>query len=186
MHANAAFFRTSFIDHYLNPRNPYPVFTAMYQAGITPIAPDDEAKLGKRGSFIFAGPTAMSNDASSSGICGSDRQVCNSAAFSFQLGGSTSSVTVDFAPRIDVTVTDTSALVFDFGGGVPVHFQTHGTVIPVLRPDMLFRKITVADQFMEEMLASMPGQGSPLTVTVHLALDGVCPANHASGMKSIR
>ena len=177
MAPNAIFFKTSFIQNYLNPRNPYPVFTAMYQAGVAPESKTDEANLGKRGPFVFAAPTTMLNDASNLGICGGNPSICNSATFAFQLGGSTSTVKVDFAPKMSISVTNSSALAFDFGAGVPIHFQNPGAVIPVLRPDMLLTRIAIADQYLDEVLTSVPGQGTPLTVTLHLALNGACPAS---------
>ena len=184
MAPRAKAFRDGFVRGYLTPQNPYPVFTAMYQARIAPISSGDEQQLGKRGPFLFASPSTMFNDGSAAGIC-APGPVCNSASFSVQLGGSTSIVKVDFAPRIDVTVSEGSALTFDFGAGIPLHIQNPGSSgLPLLRPDMFYRKVSIADTYMDEVVSNPgTGNGDALQITAHLDFTDACPAPAANDKK---
>ena len=173
-------FRKAFVDGYLTPRNPYPVFTAMLQAGISPVVADDERKLGRRGPFTFLDPNTIVNDVSRSGVCAAGA-VCNSASFATELGASTSNVTVDFAPRIQVSLSNGAALTFNFGDnaqGVPIHIMnTGGTPIPLLRPNMYFNRIAIADTYLDEVISNPgTGQNDALQITAHLDLTGNCPA----------
>jgi hypothetical protein len=173
MNARAQSFRSAFVNGYLTPRAPYPVFAAMYQAGISPISHTDELTLGRRGPFSFTNGSTLLNDATSTGICNSSA-VCDTAAFLVTLGGSTSTINVDFASRIQVTVSAQPALKFDFGGGIPIHIpNTSGSGLPILRKDMFYRSISISGTTMEQIISSP--DSPPLQITVDLALVGDCP-----------
>jgi hypothetical protein len=176
MSANAVAFRRDFVDAYLKPQAPYPIFTAMYHANIAPESKDDEMRLGRRGPFIFMGPSQVVNSAPPSACDPAASPLCTKPIFPFELGGKMSRVQVDLLPTVQVSVSDGTALVFDFGEGIPIHFlDPAGTGLPGLRKDMTFRKISISDRFLEDVLFN-PGSsgGTALTLIIRLDLQGNC------------
>jgi hypothetical protein len=154
------------------------MFEAMTQAKMEPTSLDDEKKIGARGPFVFSSSTVLTNDASRLGIC-APGPICDSGDFPVSLAGSNYTVRADLPPIINVQVTDGTALVFDFGAGIPFHVANPGsTPVPVLRENMNFKSISLSDSMLQEVVASpATANDGALTVTINLDLTGGCNAS---------
>jgi hypothetical protein len=184
MQGRVSDYRKQFVQNYLQRQKPYGMFEAMTQAMMEPVSLVDEKKMGARGPFVFSSPTVLTNDASHLGIC-TPGPICNSGEFPVSLAGGNYTVRADLPPVINVNVTNDTALVFDFGAGVPFHVTNPGsTPIPILRPDMSLKSVALSQSMMQEVVTS-PATASDgaLAITVNLDLTGSCSAAENSHQK---
>src|ERR1700684_2897919 len=98
-------FRDEFENNYLNPRRSIPLFSMMYQSGVTPINVADEARIGKTGS----GKARVGIFSSDSVTITSDALQANGVAFEVLFQNKLSKLVVDYPASVSAQiVTDAS------------------------------------------------------------------------------
>lgn len=171
MKATVTQFRDQFEKDYLAPRQPFPLFSMMYRAGIHPLDIDDEIRIGK-GSDGKARTAIFSSDGSAMTSNGVDAK---GVTFQMLLQGKVSNVLVDCPGHLSARVTtesigsENNRLQFSFDQPLKFHVDPASLGLPV-PGDLYLRSISLSDTALDYQFSTSPASAAATAFELNLDL----------------
>jgi hypothetical protein len=166
MRSTVTRFRDEFEKDYRAKRNPIPVFSLLYKAGITPVNVTDEVKLAKTAD----GRPRVVAFSSDGRRISSDGNAVSGAAFPVLLNGKESTVSVDvpatISADVDVDRNDNS-LKITFTTPLAFHLKPGELGIPV-PGDLYLQAISLSDSALEYQFSTSSNGGTRFKLKLDL------------------
>jgi hypothetical protein len=184
MRSQADAFRARFVHDYLDPKNKFPIFQAMFLAQILPTNIDATHKMGA----TAAGPRFLTISGENPGV----RNLFNDdsipdfdARFAADLNGQSLAFTITFPRRLQATaIYDSKGMAFALTSRIALKLENkivfNGHELPVPQK-MIVTRVSVSATSLEYDLLEDGGQGSKITIILDFSAEPRNVANSRTG-----